>query len=53
VRDDLKLTGVDPKVRIEISNLLHDAMLEHRRGELSRGYPATATLSGDTSQICR
>src|SRR5258708_28545491 len=27
MRDDLKLTGVDPKGRIEISNLVHDAML--------------------------
>jgi arylsulfatase A-like enzyme/Flp pilus assembly protein TadD len=27
-RDDEKLTGVDPKTKIEVSNLLHDAMFD-------------------------
>ena len=27
-RDDKKLTGVDPKAKIEVSNLLHDAMFD-------------------------
>ena len=39
MRDDLKLTGVDPKVRIEISNLLHDAMLDIEEANYQEAIP--------------
>lgn len=38
-QDDLKLTGVDPKVRIEISNLLHDAMLDIEEANYPEAIP--------------
>jgi arylsulfatase A-like enzyme/thioredoxin-like negative regulator of GroEL len=38
-RDDEKLTGVDPKTKIEISNLLHDAMFDVEDARYQEAVP--------------
>jgi choline-sulfatase len=38
-RDDVKLTGVDPKTKIEISNLLHDAMFDVEDARYQEAVP--------------
>ena len=39
VQDEKKLTGVDPKARIEISNLLHDAMFDVEDARYEQAIP--------------
>jgi arylsulfatase A-like enzyme/Tfp pilus assembly protein PilF len=38
-QDDKKLTGLDPKARIEIANLLHDAMFDVEDASYERAIP--------------
>ena len=38
-RDDEKLTGVDPKTKIEVSNLLHDAMFDVEDARYEEAVP--------------
>jgi len=38
-RDDEKLTGVDPKTKIEVSNLLHDAMFDVEDARYQEAVP--------------
>jgi arylsulfatase A-like enzyme/Flp pilus assembly protein TadD len=38
-RDDTKLTGADPKTKIEIANLLHDAMFDVENGLYKEAVP--------------
>jgi arylsulfatase A-like enzyme/thioredoxin-like negative regulator of GroEL len=38
-RDDEKLTGVDPKAKIEVSNLLHDAMFDVEDARYQEAVP--------------
>jgi arylsulfatase A-like enzyme/Flp pilus assembly protein TadD len=38
-RDDAKLTGVDPKTKIEVSNLLHDAMFDVEDARYQEAVP--------------
>jgi arylsulfatase A-like enzyme/Flp pilus assembly protein TadD len=38
-RDDEKLTGVDPKTKIEVSNLLHDAMFDVEDAHYQEAVP--------------
>ncbi len=38
-KDEQKLTGIDPKARIEISNLLHDAMLDIEDARYQQAIP--------------
>jgi arylsulfatase A-like enzyme/Flp pilus assembly protein TadD len=38
-RDDKKLTGVDPKTKIEVSNLLHDAMFDVEDARYQEAIP--------------
>ena len=38
-QDDRKLSGIDPKARIEISNLLHDAMLDIEDSRYQEAIP--------------
>ena len=38
-KDDNKLTGLDPKTRIEITNLLHDAMFDVEDANYDRAIP--------------
>jgi choline-sulfatase len=39
VRNDAKLNGVDPKTKIEVSNLLHDAMLDVEDARYQEAVP--------------
>ena len=39
VQDEKKLTGVDPKTRIEIANLLHDAMFDVEDARYEQALP--------------
>jgi arylsulfatase A-like enzyme/Tfp pilus assembly protein PilF len=36
---DLKMDGVDPKERIEVANLMHDALLEVEEGQYEQAVP--------------
>ena len=38
-QDDKKLTGIDPKARIEVSNLLHDAMFDVEDARYEEAIP--------------
>ena len=45
VQDEKQLTGADPKTRIEISNLLHDAMFDVEDARYEQAIPIAAACA--------